>query len=109
VLETVDGGKKWNYGAIPVDGELAQLRISKRIRGDADPVLGSQVSSGSAVFKTPLGSPDGRVIFGERDRAATDIALLERRRRGAGGHGTARKFNPGSHSRQAEDIRKATI
>ena len=24
-----------------------------------------------------LGSPDGRVIFGERDRAATDIALLK--------------------------------
>ena len=30
----------------------------------------------SAVFKTPLGLPDGRVIFAERDRAATDIALL---------------------------------
>jgi hypothetical protein len=30
----------------------------------------------SAVFKTPFGSPDGRVIFAERDRAATDIALL---------------------------------
>ncbi len=30
----------------------------------------------SAVFETPLGSPDGRVIFAERDRAATDIALL---------------------------------
>jgi hypothetical protein len=31
---------------------------------------------GSAVFQTPLGSPEGRMIFAERDRAATDIALL---------------------------------
>jgi hypothetical protein len=28
------------------------------------------------VFKTLLGSPDGRLIFAERDRVATDIALL---------------------------------
>jgi hypothetical protein len=30
---------------------------------------------GSAVFQTPLGSPDGHSIFAQRDRVATDIAL----------------------------------
>jgi photosystem II stability/assembly factor-like uncharacterized protein len=78
VLETQDGGKNWNYGTIPVFGELAQLRISEQgfivsLILYADP----KYPVSSAVFKTPLGSPDGRVIFGERDRAATDIALLK--------------------------------
>jgi len=77
LLETLDGGKKWNYGAIPIDGELAQLRMSNKgfvvsLILYSDP----KYPVASAVFKTPLGSPDGRVIFAERDRAATDIALL---------------------------------
>jgi photosystem II stability/assembly factor-like uncharacterized protein len=77
VLETLDAGAKWNYGSIPLDGELAQLRLSS---------LGYVVSLilyqnakypvSSAVYETPLGSAEGRAIFAERDRAATDIALL---------------------------------
>jgi hypothetical protein len=77
LLETLDGGKKWTSGSIGLDGELAQLRMSDQgfvvsliLYSDAKyPVA-------SAVYKTPLGSPDGRLIFAERDRAATDIALL---------------------------------
>jgi len=77
VLETQDRGKNWAYGTIPVFGELAQLRISDQgfvatLILYADP----KYPVSSAVFKTPLGAPDGRVIFAERDRAATDIALL---------------------------------
>jgi hypothetical protein len=77
VLETQDGGKNWAYGTIPVYGELAQLRISDQsfvasLILYADP----KYPVSSAVFKTPLGAPDGSVIFAERDRAATDIALL---------------------------------
>jgi photosystem II stability/assembly factor-like uncharacterized protein len=77
VLETRDGGKNWTYGAIPLSGELAQLRISDK-GFVVSLVLYSDPKSpvSSAVFKTPLGSPDGRVIFAKRDRAATDIALL---------------------------------
>jgi hypothetical protein len=75
VLETRNG--KWAYGTIPTYGELAQLRISNQgfilsVILYSDPK--DRVSS--AVFKTQLGSPDGRVIFAERDRAVTDIALL---------------------------------
>ncbi len=77
VLETLDGGKKWSSGVIPIEGELAQLRLSNKnavvsIILYSDP----KYPVGSAVFETPLGSPDGRVIFAERDRSATDIALL---------------------------------
>ena len=77
VLETLDGGKKWASRTVPLEGELARLRMSDK---------GSVVSLilysdpkypvGSAVFETVLGNRDGRVIFAERDRAATDIALL---------------------------------
>jgi photosystem II stability/assembly factor-like uncharacterized protein len=78
VLETLDGGKKWRSGVIPIDGELAQLKLSNKgfvvsLILYSDP----KYPVSSAVFKTPLGSPDGRVIFAKRDRAATDIALLD--------------------------------
>jgi hypothetical protein len=76
VLETRDGGKKWTYGALPVDGELAQLRISNSFVVSLILYSDPKYPVASAVFKTPFGSPDGRVIFAERDRAATDIALL---------------------------------
>ena len=76
-METLDGGKKWSSGVIPIEGELAQLRLSNKnavvsIILYSDP----KYPVGSAVFETPLGSPDGHVIFAERDRSATDIALL---------------------------------
>jgi hypothetical protein len=76
VLETLDGGKKWTYKAIPIDGELARLKISDSFLVTLILYSDPKYPVASAVFKTPLGSPDGRMIFAERDRAATDIALL---------------------------------
>jgi hypothetical protein len=77
VIETIDGGKKWSSGAIPLDGELAQLRMSDK-GFVVSIILYSEPKFvvGAAVFKTQLGSPNGHMIFAERDRAATDIALL---------------------------------
>ena len=77
VLETLDGGKKWTYGVIPIEGELAQLRISNKgvvvtLILYSDP----KYPVASAVFETPLGERNGRIVFAERDRAATDVALL---------------------------------
>jgi photosystem II stability/assembly factor-like uncharacterized protein len=77
VLETVDGGKNWKYGAIPIDGELAQLRMSSQ--GTVVTLIlysDRKHPVASAVFETPLGSRNGHMVFAERDRAATDIALL---------------------------------
>jgi len=76
LLETVDG-KKWTSGIIPLDGELAQLRLSSQgfvvsLLLYSDP----KYPVGSAVFETLLSHREGRVIFAERDRVATDIALL---------------------------------
>ncbi len=77
VLETLDGGKQWKAGAIPLDGELAQLRLSRQ-GFVVSLVLYSNPNFpvASAVYRTPLGTPDGKLIFGERDRAASDVALL---------------------------------
>jgi hypothetical protein len=77
MLETLDGGKKWTLATIPMDGELAQLRISKQ--GFAVTLVlysDPKYSIGSAVFRTLLGSSAARVVFAERDRVVTDIALL---------------------------------
>lgn len=77
VLETVDGGKTWNSGMIPVDGELAQLRMSGK--GFVVSLLlysNPRSPVASYVFKAELGNRQGRTIFAERDRVATDIALL---------------------------------
>lgn len=77
ILETVDGGKKWSYGVVPIDGELGQLRISNKgtvvtLILYSDP----KYPVASAIYETPFGSRNGRIVFAERDRAATDIALL---------------------------------
>jgi hypothetical protein len=77
-LETLDSGKKWITGSIPLQADLGRLRISKQgfalvlvVYTDAHSKLAS------AVFQTPLEKLDPRLIFGERDRAVTDVALLD--------------------------------
>jgi hypothetical protein len=95
VLETSDGGRNWKSGTASIDGELAQLRISERgyvvslilYRDPKYPV-------GSAVYQTPLGARDGRIIFAEHDRAATDIALL------SDGHAVLATVEPPGNSTQ---------
>lgn len=76
ILETLDGGKKWTYGTLPLDGELAQFKMAKGFVVTVILYSNPRYPVSSAVFETPLGSPDGRMIFAERDRFATDIALL---------------------------------
>jgi len=77
LLETMDGGANWTFRTSLLDGELAQLRVSNQglvvsLILYPDP----KYPVASAVFETPLGSPHSRLIFAERDRVATDIALL---------------------------------
>jgi hypothetical protein len=78
ILETLDGGKKWVTDSIPLEAGLARLRLSKQgfvlallVFADAHSPLAS------AVFQAPFGKPHSRMIFGEADRAVTDVALLE--------------------------------
>jgi photosystem II stability/assembly factor-like uncharacterized protein len=77
LLETLDGGNKWTRGAITINGELAQLKMSGT--GSVVTLIlysNPKYAVGSAVFETPLGSTQGHVVFAKPDRAATDIALL---------------------------------
>lgn len=78
LLETLDGGKTWNSGAITMEGDLAQLKMSDR--GFVVSLIlysSPKYPVGSAVFQAQLSSRQGRVVFAERDRVATDIALLD--------------------------------
>ena len=77
-LETLDGGNKWIKGSIPLDAVLGRLRISKlgfalvlAVYTDTNSKLAS------AVFQTPLEKLNPQLIFGERDRAVTDVAVLD--------------------------------
>jgi hypothetical protein len=78
VLETVDGGNKWNTGSVHLEADLGRLRISQQgfalalvVYTDARNPLAS------AVLKVTLGQPVSRMVFGERDRAAVDVAPLD--------------------------------
>jgi len=78
ILETFDSGKTWMTRSIPFDAGLARLAISKQ--GFVLSVLVYSDPKGplaSAVFQTTLGQPNSRLIFGERDRAVTDVAIFD--------------------------------
>ena len=78
ILETLDGGQKWTNISMPIQADVARLRISKQ--GFVVSLMvypGPHPQLASAIFLTPLGQPGSRMIFGERDRAATDVAVLD--------------------------------
>jgi photosystem II stability/assembly factor-like uncharacterized protein len=78
VLETLDGGKNWTTSSVLLEAGLGRLRLSKQgfvlaLLVYSDP----HAPVASAVVLAPLGQPHSRLIFGERDRAVTDVALLD--------------------------------
>jgi hypothetical protein len=78
VLESPDGGKKWSTGSIALEAGLGRLRISKHgfmlaLVVYTDP----HAPLASAVFQTSAGEFKSRMIFGERDRTVTDVAVLD--------------------------------
>jgi len=78
VLETLDGGKKWTTGSFHLEAGVGRLRISKL--GFALTLVvytDTHVQLASAVFQTILGKPKTHMIFGERDRTVTDVAVLD--------------------------------
>ncbi len=78
VLETVDGGKKWTTGSFHLEAGVGRLRISKL--GFALTLVvytDTHFQLASAVFQTILGKAKTHIIFGERDRTVTDVAVLD--------------------------------
>jgi len=75
LLETADGGKTWKSSSNPIVGSITGLWFLD------DQALAlveyhDMYELPSAVLKLKLGAPDARLIFGERDRAVSDLALL---------------------------------
>jgi photosystem II stability/assembly factor-like uncharacterized protein len=78
ILETLDGGKKWATASIPLDAGVGRLRISKLGFALALVVYtDARLQLASAVFQTAFGQTKSRMVFGERDRAVTDVAFLD--------------------------------
>jgi len=76
ILETFDGGKKWEASTLPIVGTLAQLKFAM----DGGAVILVQYTNyfslPSSVYKTRLTKDGAQTIFEERDRAVTDVGLL---------------------------------
>jgi photosynthesis system II assembly factor YCF48-like protein len=76
ILETFDGGKKWEASTLPIVGTLARLKFAM----DGGAVIVVQYTNyfslPSSVYKTRLTREGAQTIFEERDRAVTDVGLL---------------------------------
>ena len=76
ILETFDGGKKWEPGTLPIVGTLAQLKFAS----DGSAVLLVEYTNyfalPSSVYRTKLRHQAAEAIFQERDRAITDMAFF---------------------------------
>jgi photosystem II stability/assembly factor-like uncharacterized protein len=78
MLETHDNGKNWLAGTLSLNGDLGRLQVYKE-----DFVLAlvvyrsSRYPLASAVFQTTVGKSDSHMVFGKRDRAVTDVAVLD--------------------------------
>jgi len=76
LLQTLDGGKTWKSSTESIVGDITSLRFMH----DADALALIEYHDvyqlPSSVLKLKLGAPGSRMIFGERDRAVSDVALL---------------------------------
>lgn len=77
LLETVDGGKKWVSSVNPVFGDVTELLITKRGFALALVEYHDYYALPSSVLKVEFGVAKPAVVFAKRDRAVSDIALLE--------------------------------
>ena len=76
MLQTMDGGKTWNPSASPILGDITAIRFAKNDSALALVEYHEVYDLPSAVLSVNLGSPASHMIFGERDRAVSDVALL---------------------------------
>jgi hypothetical protein len=76
LLETFDGGKNWEASTTSVVGNITQMRFSKEGFVVALLEYRDYYALPSTVAKIKLGVRGAQSIFGERDRAVKDIALL---------------------------------
>jgi len=75
-LETSDGGQSWQSSTSPAVGTIARLLYTKDGYMLILVEYHDYYALPSAVVKIKLGYRGSETIFGERDRAVSDIALL---------------------------------
>ena len=76
LLQTLDGGKTWKTTVNAVVGEITELRFTTDDKVMALVEYHEMYELPSAVLEVKLGAPGTKVLFGERDRAVSDVALL---------------------------------
>jgi len=77
MLETFDGGKTWKSSVNPTFGDVTEMLITKSGFALALVEYHDYFSLPSSVLKVELGVAKPQVVFARRDRAVSDIALLE--------------------------------
>jgi Photosynthesis system II assembly factor YCF48 len=75
-LQTFDGGKTWRSNTRAFVGNISELRFTKEDSVVALVEYHDFYSLPSEVLETKPGAPGSRVVFGQKDRAVRDIALL---------------------------------
>lgn len=75
-LETIDGGKTWNTFTNDFFGHITRLLLGKNSTTLALVEYEDYYKLPSSVFELTLGSKASRTVFGETDRAVTDIVLF---------------------------------
>ncbi len=76
LLQTFDGGKTWKSSTESIVGDITELRFMHDDRALALIEYHDVYQLPSSVLQLKLGAPGSRMIFGERDRAVSDVALL---------------------------------
>lgn len=76
-IQTLDGGKNWKVDSSPLVGDVTELRFTKDDQLLVLVEYRDLYSLPSRVIGTKIGKPGSRTVFGEKDRAVTDIAALD--------------------------------
>jgi photosystem II stability/assembly factor-like uncharacterized protein len=77
MLETFDGGKTWKSSVNPTFGDVTEMLITKSGFALALVEYHDYFSLPSSVLKVEFGVAKPLVVFAKRDRAVSDIALLD--------------------------------
>ncbi len=76
ILETLNGGKTWHSSTKTNFGEITRVSLSKRGAIVLLVEYHDSYTLPSSVFEWPTGAEQLQTVFGERNRAVTDFALL---------------------------------
>jgi len=77
MLQTLDAGKSWKFGTSVLVGDIAALNFTKDSHVLALVEYQDLYALPSVVIRIKLGTPGTETVFGQKDRAVRDLAVLE--------------------------------